>query len=144
MMHPHHGTILTATSYSAFSTFHLQVSAYSSAELLRKTSEDRVDVTHDDRPALRISSVLSKFTAITELSLASHPIHPSHRKPSNDDNSPRMQHLPLDPIVIPHTLRDGIHRFTRLQIQPNRLIRLFRLLLQSHNSILDIESSIRS
>jgi len=55
-----------------------------------------------------------------------------------------MDHLPLDPVVVPNTFRDRIHRFSRLQIQSDGSIRLLSLLLQSNNSVLHIESSVRS
>lgn len=93
--------------------------------------------TYLDRPARRISSVLKRFTAMTELSSAH--ILAIYL----DQDLPRMQHLPLDPVVVPDTLRHRVHRFTRSQIQSNRVLRLLCFLLQSHNSILNIKSTVR-
>ena len=53
-----------------------------------------------------------------------------------------MNHLPLDPIIVPDTLSDGIHWLARLQVEPDGRIRLLVLLLQTDNGILNVEAAV--
>jgi len=77
------------------------------------------DRTHDDLPARKISSVLRRLTAMTELRSPISSALPNNLPHARNDgeqgfggSSPGMQHLPLDPIIIPYALGDRVHRFS--------------------------------
>ena len=101
--------------------------------------------TYDDRPARKISSVLSKFVAMTALQDTIQQVSP--RSVLSQQiivrNSPRVHHLPLDPVVVPYTLDGRVKRLSTLQVQPNS-VTLLGLFLQRNDRILYVETTVGS
>ena len=53
------------------------------------------------------------------------------------EDLPRMEHLPLDPIIVPYALDDGVVGLARLQIDTNCVAVRLLLLLRTDSPLSD-------